>query len=166
MSDIWVLSSILVLIVYASTLAVLIHNVCRYLCPMRISKPLIILFYVFTAIKLLAMVLLSYPSIDWYISKPYAFLYLINYFAENMVGTILLMQWLHLAYSIQLLYNEITKRQRTCRKAVAFTLLTIWSFFVSVLNSIKVYEVATLLIWVVINITCALFLRQKLKLLD
>ncbi len=48
-------SGVLVTIAYIFTLLVVIHNVFRYLCPMRINKPLITLFYVFVTIKLLAV---------------------------------------------------------------------------------------------------------------
>ena len=102
--DIWVLlAAILVLTLYSFTFGMLVHNVFRYLCPMRIKKPLITLFYVFTSIKLMVMLTITvYPFIK-HSTKPTKvsdFLALINFVAENMAGTIIIMQWLHLAYSI------------------------------------------------------------------
>ena len=83
----------------------LIHNFCRYLYPMRIDKPLIVIFYVGVAVKVSAMIaaiiyinVVKGSNYDPY--SPVWWMTLVNYLAENIVGVVFIMQWLHLAYSI------------------------------------------------------------------
>ena len=99
-------AGILIMIAYTFTLVVVMHNVFRYLCPLRINRPLITLFYVFVTIELLAMIAspiysaIDGPTIDEYLYSPLWYIILVNYFAENMVDSVMIMQWFHLATSI------------------------------------------------------------------
>ena len=60
--DIWVATCILIVTIYVFTLGVLLYNVFVYLIPMKINKPLIVLYYVFAFIKIVAITIATlYP---------------------------------------------------------------------------------------------------------
>ena len=84
---------------------------------MRITKPLIISFYVLVIIKSVAMIATLINSIvnqrfnlepDLY--TPLWWEQLVNYIAESLLWSLFIMQWLHLAYTIQVMIGEISDK--------------------------------------------------------
>ena len=160
---------IVCLIIYLFTLVMTIHNICRYLYPMRINKPLILLFYIFVIVKATAMISsLIYVALQPVYEKynPIWFMYLVNFFAEDIIGSVILMQWLHLAFSIQLLFGKITEKQSKLRKIVMFILLFIWSIFSSTCAAFEIFLIPLSIAWMMLFLLSGFFLRQKMKLLD
>ena len=115
------LSFSLCLFLYLFTLMMAVHNVFRYLIPMQIDKVLIILFYAFNIIQFTAMVVLhSVYFYEFVIENDYSqfysetashsyilYIWELNWLFQTFSTITIGVQWLHLAFSIQLLYNEI-----------------------------------------------------------
>ena len=95
--------TILTEMIYAFTLAMVIHNTIRYLIPMKIKKPLIVWFYIFVAVKIASALFYNlwvfYP--DEFIESPvFLTIYLSNFLAEELCAAVIILQWLHLTWSI------------------------------------------------------------------
>ena len=79
---------------------------------MKIKKPLITLFYVFSTTKIVSMIaatLFPFFDYDFLQREEYTAILLVNFISDNLVASVFLMQWLHLTFSIQLLFDQITE---------------------------------------------------------
>ena len=159
--------------IYTFTLAMVVHNTIRYLIPMKIKKPLIVWFYIFVAGKIASALFYNlwiFYSDEFIESYIYLSIYLGNFLAESLCASVIILQWLHLTWSIMLLYDEITFKQRRCRMITTAIFLFIWSVisaaisFWSALNLLN--DQWPLLIWCIMYTIAAFFLRKKMKFLE
>ena len=90
-------------VTYAFTFVMVIHNTLRYLIPLRITKPLIVWFYIFVTVECISAAcydLWPFYSLEFCESKTLKAIYLMTYVAENLTWAVILLQWLSLTFWI------------------------------------------------------------------
>ena len=93
------------IILYMTALILAIYHIIKYLVPMKITKPLIVFFYMLIVIKLSVVILMIvYALINFNMRpEPYSklwFVYMTNYISDALLWAIFMMQWLHVAFAV------------------------------------------------------------------